>query len=311
MSQHLTISYLTARKNPQIEWFYDSLENQIISTGIERHSISLVIVDFYRNERELPLPKNIGRVHWISPKPSVWNGPHRLTKENWFDAAGSRNTSICLAPDGWLAYVDDLSVLSPQWLSNVIASMKWNGVTLGAYRKVKSLVVENGLIKSFDESWTGGKDSRWSVGSDSGSVACNGDMLYGCSLLAPVEAFLSVGSWPEICSGLGMEDVAMGQAMENAGWPFMYNRNMFTYESEEHHGLEPAFRRESFEKHPHDKTDKAHAVLNMVKNGVKYFENYYEGGIRKMREEVLSGKPFPILNNPQHDWHTGVALKDL
>lgn len=309
MSDHLTIAYVTCRKDPKIEWFFASLDNQL--KEVTGFPITIVVVDFHYSIRPKELTEQLEYVKWYPPKPSVWNGPHRLTKENWFDAASQRNTALCYAKDGWLAYVDDLSVLSPQWLNNVRASMNWHGITLGAYRKVKNLVVENGLVKSFDESWNGGRDSRWFAGMDTGSVPCNGDMLYGCSLVGPVEAFLSVGGWPEICSGLGMEDVAMGQVLENAGYKFMYNRNMFTYESEEHHTIEPAFRRESFEKHPNDPTDKGHAVLNMVKGGMKEFPSHYEGGIRKLRQDVLSGKPFPILQAPDREWHTGRLLSEL
>lgn len=307
MIPHLTICYHTARRQPMIEWFFDSLLKQWTPDV----NLSIVVVRFYSPcpYSEIELGGKV-LVKFVEPKPTVWQGPHRLTKENWFAASNSRNTGLCLAPDGYIAYVDDLSVLMPNWLLNVRQSMQWGGITLGAYMKVRNLVVENGDVISYDKDKPN-RDARWNFGSDSGSVPCNGDMMYGCSFVAPVEALLTVGGFPELCDGLSFEDVVMGQALENAGFKFAYNRNMLTLESEEHHGLEPAFRRECFEKHPNDPTDKGHAVLNMVKGGCKYFENYYEGGIRKMREEVLSGKPFPILDNPKNDWHTGKLLSEL
>lgn len=309
MSQHLTICYVTSRKDPKIEWFFSSLNKQLNLVGGEVPKI--VLVDFFCTERYYKFESIFDICH-TPPKPSIWQGKHRLTKENWFDAGNARNTGLCLAPDGYIAYVDDLSVLMPGWLTNVRQAMSFNGITLGAYRKVKNLVVENGLVTSYDQEWTGGRDSRWFFGNDSGSVPCHGDMLYGCSLVAPVEALLTVNGWPEaLCGGLGFEDVAMGQVLENAGFKFHYNRNMLTFESEEHHGLEPAFRRDCFEKHPNDPTDKGHSVLNMVKGGMKEFPSHYEGGIRKLRQDVLSGKPFPILQHPMHEWHTGKLLSEL
>lgn len=244
--------------------------------------------------------------------PSVWQGNHRLTKQDWFDASASRNAALCHAPDGYIAYVDDLSVLSPGWLLNVRQAMNFPGITLGAYKKVKNLVVKDGEIISYDKDSVS-VDSRWYYGSDNGSVPCNGDMLYGCSLVGPVEAFLTVNGWPSaLCAGLGMEDVIMGQVMENAGFKFNYNRNQLTIESEEHHHLEPAFRRECFEKHPNDPTDKGHAVLNMAKGGLKVFPDHWgEGGIRKIRQDTLAGKPFPIPTAPLHEWHTGKLLSEL
>lgn len=308
MSQHLTIAYITARKDSKVEWFLDSLENQLDSDILK---LRVIIVDFFADSSDYFHCKRL-HVLRTPPKPCVWQGPNRLTKENWFCAANSRNTSLCLAPEGYIAYVDDLSVLMPGWLTNVRQSMDWNGITLGAYRKVKNMVVKNGLVESFDKTWSGGRDSRWSFGSPNGSVPCNGDMLFGCSLVAPVEALLTVGGWPEMCNGLGFEDVIMGQVLENAGFQFRYNRNMLTFESEEHHGIEPSLRRDSFEKHPHDTTDKAHAVLNMAKGGMTSFgDNYYEGGIRKLRNEVLSGNPFPVTRIPEHCWHTKKHLSEL
>lgn len=316
MTPPLTIAYMTARKDPKIDWFLDSLENQIQQIYTERCDGQIIIVDYYSSERSIQDQLNgFFKAGWsikhAPVKPCVWQGEHRLTNENWFAASNARNTALCLAPDGYIAYIDDLSVLCPGWLLNVRQSMTWNGITLGTYRKVKNLVVNNGEIISWDKEWLGGQDSRRNSGSKDGSVPCNGDMLFGCSLVGPVEAFLSVNGWPEMCDGLGFEDVIMGQVLQNAGWHFRYNLNMMTLESDEHHHIEPPFRRDCFEKHSGDKGDKGHAVLNMAKGGLKYFANYYEGGIRKMRDEVLSGNGFPVLNNPQHDWHTGVALKDL
>jgi len=205
--------------------------------------------------------------------------------------------------------VDDLSVLCPGWLLNVRQSMAFNGITLGTYRKVKNLVVEKGEIISWDKEWTGGQDSRRHAGSKDGSIACPGDMLFGCSLVGPVEAFLSVNGWPEdLCDGLSSEDYCMGIAMANAGWAFKYNLNMMTLESEEHHHIEPPFKRSDYGVSPNDKS---HAALNIAKSS-KFFPNSFgEGGIRELRRKALSGEPWPIPSAPDREWWTGKLLSEL
>lgn len=313
----ITVAYITARRCNLIEYFFDSLAKQLHEHG---DRINLIVVDHFAEEdgrrdeigvRLLRSGLPIANFVHSEPKPCVWSGKHRLTKVDWFSASNSRNTALCHCRTDYIAFADDLSVLMPDWYAKAKSAQQENTITCGAYRKVRQLQVERGQVMSIDELWRDGMDSRWSYGGEQQLVPCNGDILYGCSFVAPVEAMLLVGGFPEICNGLGFEDVIMGMALQNNGNRFLYNKRMMTYESDEHHSIEPAFRRESFEKHPNDPTDKAHSVLNMMKAGVKYFENYYEGGMKKMRDEVLLGKPFPIINNPQHCWHTGIALSEL
>lgn len=321
MSQHLTIAYLTMRKEPRIEWFLDSLRRELS----EDYSNTKLIVVSYLYWREgiwnhrRPLGEHLGYTGSriiTAPKPCVWQGMGRLTKTDWFAASNARNTALCLAPDGWIAYVDDLSVLMPGWLKAVREAMAGHYIVLGAYKKVKKLCVENGEVKSFEE-FQAGIDSRWPCGSDTGPVPASGGMMYGCSVAMPVESLLTIGGWPEYCDGLGSEDYVCGLALQNNGYEFRYDRRMLTLESEEDHHNGPVFRKEDwhFENGVpvtggNGRDDKSHAALNIAL-GSKYFDNYYEGGMRKMREEVLSGKPFPVVGNPQHDWFTKVPLSEL
>lgn len=314
MTPHLTICYLTSRKEPKIEWFFQSLRNQLT---LDCDNISIVVVDFYHPTRAGLMIKNgqLGAnvatdypvpVETVCVKPTVWQGEHRLTKEDWFAASNARNTGLCLAPDGYIAFVDDLSVLMPGWLRNVRQAINWNGITLGAYKKVKNLVVEDGVAKSWDE-FKQGIDSRLSQ-STGKTIPCGGEWLFGCSLVAPVESLLTVGGFPEFCDGMGFEDSIMGLALQNAGFHFQYCPSMLTLESDELHSQLPVMKRSDYGVSP---LDKSHSALNIVQSGCKYFENYYEGGIRKMREEVLSGKPFPVVGNPKNEWYTGKLLSEL
>lgn len=309
MTPHLTIAYGTSRKEPQLGWFLQSLVNQLKELN-ETVGVVIVSYDAHTQRQDLPM-KHVHMEPYIitRPKPCVWQGQHRLTHVNWFAASNTRNTALCLAPDGYIAYVDDLSVLCPGWLLNVKQSLGFNGITLGTYRKVKNLVVEKGEIKSWDKEWTGGQDSRRNHGSKDGSVSCNGDMLFGCSLVGPVEAFLSVNGWPEdLCDGLSSEDYCMGIVMENAGWKFRYNLNMMTLESEEHHHIEPPFKRSDYGVSPNDKS---HAALNIARSS-KYFPNSFgPGGIQELRRKALAGEPWPIPTAPDREWWSGKLLSEL
>jgi hypothetical protein len=308
----VTLCYLTTRKNCRIEWWLDSLALQLKPED----DVRILVVDFWAKERATIPRVNPIEPDWImdrikgfkhvEPKPNVWQGAHRLTKEQWFAAANARNTALCLCATDWIAYCDDLSVLSPGWLDAVRRAMAGNYIVLGAYKKVVNLKVERGVIVSFEE-YASGLDSR--LKHPGGVISCGGDWLYGCSLAGPTEAFVSVNGWPEMCDGMGFEDSCMGICLGNTHrYSFRYDRQMLTLESEEAHHEEPRFKGVDFGRSP---KDKSHALLNIAK-GSSWFPNYFpEGGIRKLREQVLAGEPFPLQQIPQHEFFTGTPLVDL
>ncbi len=321
----LSIAYFTSRKTPKIGWFFDSLHRE---TGGVYTGIRVVVVDFWAKQRNECVDEHVEVFHDIydgmerirtgggecihgSPKPCVWQGEHKLTKEDWFAAANARNTAVCLAPDGWLAFVDDVSVLLPGWLSHVREAMAGDqkAITCGAYRKVKDLVVEDGNVVSFTDH-PGGHDNRYGHGSDIGAVECHGNWLYGCSLAAPVQAFLDINGWPEaLCDGLSFEDVITGIFLSKKGYRFRYVRSMMTYESEELHAQLPVMKRSDYGVSP---DDKSHAVLRAAQNGNGWHPNYFgEEGIAGLRQRVLAGEPFPIVQIPAHEWYTKTPLQEL
>lgn len=315
----ITIAYLTNRKQPHFDWWVWSLANQVKPDD----KLEIIIVDFYAEVCDdwtkadvrlrssdicdLFLAANL-QVPWqhVPVKPNVWCGPHRLTKQNWFAASNFRNTAICLCETEWLAFCDDLSVLQPGWLEAVRRSERENYFALGCYRKVRNLKVEKGISVEYD-SPASGSDSR--LGHANGDqTSCGGDWLYGCSIAGPLEAYLRVGGFPEICDGLSFEDVCFGIALGNTNSvSFRYDRAMLTLESEEDHFKESPFIRSDFGLSPNDQS---HAALGIAKQS-KYYDNYYQGGIRKLREYVLAGNPFPVVQVPQHNWFTGKHLSEL
>jgi hypothetical protein len=298
----VTVCYITNRLDPKIHWFLDSLRLQIKPED----EVNVIVVDFYAEDRPLQFDGTLKVLH-VTPKPNVWQGKHRLTKDHWFAASNARNTGLCLCHTDWIAYVDDLSVLWPSWLDSVRQSYEKNYIALGAYKKVKSLVVENGYIISFD-AFPQGTDSRLKHGGE--VISCGGDWLYGCSLAGPTEAFLTVNGWPETHDGMGFEDSCMGICIGNTNkFSFRYDKRMLTLESEDHHGgKDYQFKHTDFGISP---KDKSHALLNIAKAS-KWFPNYFEpDGIRGLRDRVLRGEPFPIQQNPRHEFFTGRPLTEL
>ena len=288
-----------------MQWWWDSLLLQLQPDD----EIHVVMVDFWAKERPYCAdgsPPQIKSFQQVQPKPNVWQGDHRLTKENWFAAANARNTALCLCPSDWIAYSDDLSVLAPTWLEAVRRSIRGNYIALGAYKKVRNLVVEKGRVVSCEE-FAGGLDSRLRhVGE---VVSCGGDWMYGCSVAGPTEAFLSVNGWPEANDGLSFEDVCMGICIGNTNkFSFRYDKTMLTLESEEDHYKEKPMIRSDFGISP---KDKSHAALNIAKQSV-WFPNYFgEEGIRGLRQRVLHGEPFPICQIPDREWFTKKLLSEL
>lgn len=313
MNDPITIAYITMRKEPNTDWFLKSLQSQI--TPEDR--ITVVVIDFFYDEYPTWIwdKKMLFTAQVEPPKPCVWQGKHRLTKDNWFAASNARNTALCHALTGWIVFLDDLSVLMPGWLNSVREAMAGNYIALGAYKKVKNLIVENGVPISYTE-FPEGIDSRWNAGSDCGPVPASGGMMYGCSVAMPVEALLTINGWPEdLCDGLGSEDYCCGLALQNAGYTFKYDRRMLTLESEEDHHVGTVFRKDDWHfengvpvRGGNGSDDKSHAALNIARQS-KYFPNHFN--IRELRQKILSGEPFPVDRIPEHDWYTGIPLKDL
>jgi glycosyltransferase involved in cell wall biosynthesis len=287
----LTIAYITSRKDPKIDWFWDSL----IKQAKETHRV--IVVTLHGDIVEDKFSDT------VRPKPSVWQGEYRLTKEDWFAAANARNTALCMCETEWIAYVDDLSVLMPGWLGRVEAAMEGGYNVAGSYRKVKELWVKDGEVK-----WSipFSDDSRLNLQKEDLSD-CDGGWLYGCSCAFRVEDLLSVGGWPEYCDGLGSEDYCLGLCLKNAGFTLKYDKQMMTYESEEDHYKEPSLKRTDKGLSPNDKS---HAALNIAKSS-KYFANYYRGGMRTLREFVLKGFPFPVIQEPKHDWFDNQPISEM
>lgn len=309
----LTIAYMTSRREPMIHWFLDSFNRECKGSY---ESIKIVVVDFFADDpgrRDWLAKQAHCDITHVAPKPTVWQGKHRLTKEDYFAAANARNTAVCHALDGYIVFVDDLSVLIPGWLDCVLKAMNGGYVICGTYKKVLALVVEKGEVVYCREH-KAGVDSRYAMGLADRPVPLPGGAVYGCSVGMPVEAILQVNGWPELADtcGMGSEDYLCGILLEQLGWKIMFDIRMQTLESEERHHWHKPMKR-VIEKKEGDSQDASWAVLNPVVAGkMKRFENFFgDEGIAGLRQRVLNGEPFPIMQIPEHSFYSGIHLSQL
>lgn len=236
----------------------------------------------------LPPHNYTGPIQIVKPKPNPWQGAHRLIDHDAFAASNARNTAICYAQDGYLAVVDDLSVLCEGWMAAVQRAMLENRVVGGAYRKVNKLIVnESGKVVSF-ENWQRGHDSRWKEGQNQ-LRECNGDEFFGCSFAAPVETLLSVNGFDECLDGLSFEDVAFGIRLQKAKVPLWYDQTMMTLESQEHHDTERPPRRNRPIK---GFKDCIWEMLSWIKHNPPRSRGTQD--LIEIRKRVLAGEPFPM-----------------
>jgi glycosyltransferase involved in cell wall biosynthesis len=237
----ISIIYSSNRIEPKFNWFIQSLWQQ--TTEADRMMIEVVFIDYCQPTR-LPIYVNDEfKIIHAQPKPNIYQGNLRKTKGEYFSPCNARNTGILLSSGDYLVFVDDVSVLMPEWFSRVKKAYEHNKIVCGAYQKHYEMVVNDGLLTS-SRKHDGGIDSRWDLGSDSHPVKITGAQMFGCSLGIPASVILKVNGFDEICDSIGGEDYHLGMRLNNIGEQIWYDRRMLTIESEELHNQPYLMKRE-------------------------------------------------------------------
>lgn len=298
---NVTICYITARERPNVEWFFDSLRLQIKPDD----RVQIIFVDALHR---LPLDWH-GAIS-ILPKWNVWQGPCRLTKQDWWAASNSRNTGICLAQHDFIAFLDDRCVLLPGWLDAIREAQAGNYAVFGAYEKRNVMTVENGVIRH--AGIVVGEDSREKYCREHwGGVAphpCPGEWAFGCTLALPLEWALQVNGYEELMDGLGCEDVVFGKHLENNGFALKYDLRMKIIEDRTPKELGQPMLRSSKERHPNDVEDKGHKALAKF---CPLKRASHQWDLRQVRADVMAGKPFPVPSGPITDWFDNQPLSEM
>lgn len=291
----LTICYITARPEPKLEWFLESLYPQIVAGDV----IDLVVVDY--TKRNTVIKDGYFRNTKITHvKPTVWQGEYRLTKKEWWATSAYRNTGLCLSNTEWIAWVDDRSVLMPTWLLAIRDAMAENYAVCGSYEKRTGMTVEGPAIKH--GGIIVGEDPRRHITT---VRDVPGNHWFGCTNALPVEWALTVNGYDESCDSLGLEDCIFGEMLTLNGFPIKYDPKMKIVEDRTPQFYESNVGRTDKGVSP---KDKSHGLLDRVK-GKKSATHHWN--LREIRERVLQGEPFPIPTEPTHDWWDGKPLAEF
>lgn len=327
----ITIGWLTNRWQSCFDWFVAGIVRELKSVeGVfNRDKVQVVAVDNKlwtdqsedRKKKFKDLVADRFQFQHVSPKPSVWQGPNRLTQKDYFCAANSRNTVFAMAKGEHIIFVDDLSVLLPGWLSAHLHAAQHRYTLCGLTSKFIGVEIDyNGMLVK-PRSINGGIiidhnghplgiDSRLRYLDSDGVRDCAAEWLYGGTFSVPLQAALQVNGQDEIYNGLGGEDYDFGIRLGRAGWRICINRSCATIESEELHHIEP----------PVIRLDKAVSVdgpysSNTLLNRLLRHTNSWTIGnhfnLADLRKAVLDGNPFPIMTEPQHHWVDGQPLREM
>lgn len=293
----LTIAYVTARQKPEIHWVFDSLMRQTVKP----HGIKFIIVDLLYKKRDLP-SLNPRFVKHVPPKPNIWQGEHRITKQDWWAMSNARNTGICLCDTSWIAFLDDRCILAKTWLESIKSAMRHGYAVAGSYEKVHYLEVANGQVMKYKA--TDGKDCR--VGAN-GPVKAPGEWWFGCTGALPLEWALEVNGYNEAMDSLSFEDVIFGKTLENRGYPIYYDKRMHIVEDRTPAELGTTPRRTDKGVSPNDKSHKALELFARLKRSPN------EHDLRLVRQRVLAGGKFPSPDGRRtyRDWYDNMPVKEF
>lgn len=306
MKHSLTIVMVTGREEAQIDWAYRSLRAQLKEGDrVER----FILVDA---ATEYPETVNLGRapdsgMTLVStpPKPTIWQGAHRVTAEDWWAASNARNTGLCLTQTEWVAFLDDRCVLMPGWLQSIREAMAGGYAVFGAYEKRHGMRVENGVI--VEPGTVTGEDGRLRWMREGGrSLDAPMKMFrewgYGCTLALPLEWALAVGGFEQAMDGLGFEDVIFGMMLGNHGWPLMYDPRMMIIEDRTPEHCGKVYRKEDKGVSPQDKS---HLSLELFGTA---WQTTNRAQLWQSRAAVLKGGPWPVLLDSRTDWWDGEVI---
>lgn len=215
----VSIVFMTARQEPMLEWVVEDIAKQC-HDGDE---IELLVIDFFGRPLSNQAHVVLGamRNHGLrvsstvsKPKPTIWQGEHRITTDDHWATANARNTALVLAQHEFVAFLDDRCHLGPAWLDTVRQYEAHRAAVLvGSYDKH-----EDGAITS--------RDHRREI-KPNGQRNCHPGWLYGCSFALPLDWALEVNGFEEGTDGLTGEDYIFGLMLGNADHPLDFVPDMF------------------------------------------------------------------------------------
>lgn len=296
---NLTVAQITSRARPELDWLLDSLAPQI-KLGETVHVLQINLHCPTTSKVDDPRFSSVA-IHPI--KPSVWQGPTRLTSQDHWDISSAKNCAACLCQTDWLAWTDDRCVLGQKWLQAVRDAMKGDYAVCGSYQKRFGMQVENGAITHAGE--VTGVDPR--LKRLKPLQATYGGEWFGCTYAVPLNWCLEMNGHNENCASIGLEDVIFGNMLTLNGHTTRYDPRMHIIEDRPRDPGEGMPKR--MDKGPVGTDgDKSHAVLKRF-GGNKFCQHPLN--LSEERERVLRGEPWTIPTQPDRDFYDGQPLSEM
>lgn len=288
----LTIAIMAGRPSPRIDWIVDDIVHQLQAGD----DIDLLVIDgcyahemghdhAYEGDAKLAL-------RYARPKPTIWQGPHRVTSIDFWAKGSAANTALVLARHEHVAFLDDCCHLAPTWLEAVRHSARGHRVVAGSYSKL-----ENGQVT---------RDTRLEI-APHGKVDCGGAWLYGGTFALPLAAALAVNGFEEGCDGQGGEDCVFGLMLANAGHLIDFVPEMGIVQErpagEVSDGSGGAFPRRN-------QSDRTRAALERF--GMRR-RTEITPNLTQLRAELAHGASFPIPSPviDYRDWYDNELVRDI
>lgn len=294
---NLSIAFITSRYEPRFQWFLESLKPQIRSGD----DIEILWCDLhFTGEGTGTNPE----YKHFAPKPCVWSGAWKLTKDHWWSKASSLNSAICHAAHQRVAFVDDRCILGDHWLQSVREADDKGRIVVGSYAKFHGMKVGGGKI--LEQGKPDGADGRRYPRDH--QIKCDPGAFFGCCWTAPLPYILEMNGVDERSHALGFEDVLTGMLFANNGHSIYYDGRFFVSQDRTPEECGPTMKRTSKERHPHDESDKTWTAL---KTWAKEKRSNPDFDLAELREKIQRGEPFPHHNNlPAADWYDGMKIPE-
>jgi hypothetical protein len=284
----ITIVYITAREEPHLEWLCDGIEQQARSGD----KIELIVVDALGRPVDAigyrPI-KAIMKLVQTAPKPTIWQGPYRITAHDFFANANARNTAIVLCSTDYICFVDDRCRLDPKWLDEVrCGEKKRDAVICGPCDKYE----DRGHVV----------DHRRQE-APKGRKGCSGGWCYGGNCALPLKWVLDVNGFEEGCDPVGLEDCAFGHMLENAGHRIDFVGELSIQQDRRGFVHPLGFPRQDKGPSPNDKS---HAIQTRFYSRTR---TEFTPDLRQLREQHTRGEAFPFPSSDYLDWYDGSPVK--
>ena len=326
MNKKLSIVYITCRREPMFEWFVETLISQYENKVVTDQIIFIDSFFCYDDKRGEKLIKIVnGRFNYThtSAKPSIWRGEHKITRCNFFDASGTRNTGIILSENEHIVFVDDLSALADGWLNHHRKAAEDKIILCGAYDKVSDIVISNGSLTSYNGS---NCDHRFQKQTSDEKIKIPGGWVFGQNVSFPFEFLERINGYDEFFARRGCEDCNLGIRLELAGYSdlMFYNKNCLIVEDEKMHWsgineVDDTYPRRAW-KLGQEKNENVTKDLNKIMREIesknlyvdknfKTIDTYFN--LKEERELWQKTKTFKPINNIEHFDFDGENIRDI